>query len=61
MTRSTLSLNLDDARRIIAAGELKATELGTPYNIAVTDAGGSLVAHVRNGWRLARQRGYRNQ
>jgi uncharacterized protein GlcG (DUF336 family) len=47
MTRSTLSLNLDDARRVIAAGELKATELGTPYNIAVTDAGGGLIAHVR--------------
>jgi uncharacterized protein GlcG (DUF336 family) len=47
MTRSSLSLNLDDARRVIATGELKATELGTPYNIAVTDAGGSLVAHVR--------------
>ena len=47
MTRSALSLSLDDARRIIAAGELKATEIGTPYNIAVTDAGGGLVAHVR--------------
>ena len=47
MTRSALSLNLDDARRIIAAGELKAAEIGTPYNIAVTDAGGGLVAHVR--------------
>jgi uncharacterized protein GlcG (DUF336 family) len=47
MRRSALSLNLDDARRIIAAGELKATEMGTPYNIAVTDAGGGLVAHVR--------------
>ena len=30
MTRSALSLNLDDARRIIAAGKLKATEMGTP-------------------------------
>jgi uncharacterized protein GlcG (DUF336 family) len=47
MTRSALTLNLDDARRIIAAGELKATEIGTPYNIAVTDAGGGLVAHIR--------------
>jgi len=47
MTRSALSLSLDDARRIIAAGELKASEIGTPYNIAVADAGGGLVAHVR--------------
>src|SRR5580704_15564999 len=47
MTRSALSLNLDDARRIIAAGELKATEMGTPYNIDVTDADSGLVAHVR--------------
>ena len=47
MTRSALSLSLDDARRIIAAGERKAIEIGTPYNIAVTDAGGALVAHVR--------------
>ena len=47
MTRSALSLGLDDARRIIAAAELKATEMGTPYSIAVTDAGGGLVAHVR--------------
>ena len=38
MRRSILSLSLDDARRVIAAGELKATEMGTPYNIAVSDA-----------------------
>ncbi len=52
MTRSALSLNLDDARPIIAADELKATEIGTPYNIADADAGGGLVAHVRmaGGW-----------
>jgi hypothetical protein len=61
MTRSTLSLNLDDARRIIAAGELKATEMGTPYNIAVTDAGRRFGRPRTDGWRLARQRGYRNQ
>lgn len=47
MTRPTLSLDLADARRIIAAGERKATELGIPYNIAVADAGGALVAHAR--------------
>jgi uncharacterized protein GlcG (DUF336 family) len=47
MTRQSSSLDLADARRIIAAGERKATELGIPYNIAVADAGGGLVAHVR--------------
>jgi uncharacterized protein GlcG (DUF336 family) len=47
MTRPALSLDLADARRIIAAGEVKAIEMGVPYNIAVADAGGGLVAHVR--------------
>jgi len=47
MTRAAISLDLADARRIIAAGERKAIELGVPYNIAVADAGGGLVAHVR--------------
>jgi len=42
-----LSLDLADARRLIAAGEKKAVELGIPYNIAVVDAGGGLIAHVR--------------
>jgi uncharacterized protein GlcG (DUF336 family) len=47
MTRQAASLDLADARRIIAAAERKATEMGIPYNIAVADAGGGLVAHVR--------------
>ena len=47
MSRPALSLDLADARRIIAAGERRAIEIGVPYNIAVADAGGSLVAHVR--------------
>jgi uncharacterized protein GlcG (DUF336 family) len=47
MTRSTLSVDLADARLIIAAGERKAIELGIPYNIAVVDVGGGLVSHVR--------------
>ena len=47
MSRSMLCLDLADARRLIAAGEKKAVELGIPYNIAVVDAGGGLVAHVR--------------
>lgn len=41
------SISLDDARRVIAAGEEKAREIEHPQNIAVVDAGGNLVAHVR--------------
>lgn len=47
MTRTTVSLSLDDARKIIAAGERKAVEVGIPYNIAVVDVGGGLVSHAR--------------
>ena len=45
-------VTLADARKIIAAGEKKAQEIGQPMNIAVVDAGGNLVAHVRmdNAW-----------
>lgn len=42
-----MSVTLEQARGIIAAGEAKAAELGQPMNIAVADAGGNLVAHVR--------------
>lgn len=47
MTRQIRSIDLADARQIIAAGEIKARELRIPYNLAVVDAGGGLVAHVR--------------
>jgi uncharacterized protein GlcG (DUF336 family) len=40
-------VTLADARRIIAAAEAKAQEIGQPMNIAVADGGGNLVAHVR--------------
>jgi len=40
-------IQLEDARRVIAAAEKKAQEIGQPMNIAVVDAGGNLVAHVR--------------
>ena len=40
-------LTLEDARTVIAAAEKKARELEQPMNIAVADAGGNLVAHVR--------------
>ncbi|XXF78159.1 heme-binding protein [Myxococcaceae bacterium GXIMD 01537] len=40
-------VSLADARRVIAAAEKKAQELGQPMNIAVADEGGNLVSHVR--------------
>jgi uncharacterized protein GlcG (DUF336 family) len=40
-------VSLADARRVIAASEKKAAEIGVPMNIAVADEGGNLVAHVR--------------
>lgn len=45
-------MTLADARRVIAAAEQKAAEIGQPMNIAVVDRGGNLVAHVRmdNAW-----------
>jgi uncharacterized protein GlcG (DUF336 family) len=45
-------VTLEDARKIIAAAERRAKEIGQPMNIAVADGGGNLVAHVRmdNAW-----------
>ena len=45
-------VSLADARRVIAAAEKKAAEVGQPMNIAVADEGGNLVAHIRmdNAW-----------
>src|SRR5689334_25066267 len=45
-------ITLADARRIIAAAEKKAEQIGQPMNIAVVDQGGNLVSHVRmdNAW-----------
>ena len=40
-------VTLNDARRVIAAAEKQAEEIGQPMNIAVVDEGGNLVAHVR--------------
>lgn len=40
-------VTLADARRVIAAAEEKAKQIKQPMNIAVADAGGNLVAHVR--------------
>ena len=57
MPRQVTSLTLEDARHAIAAGERKAIELKIPYNIAVVDAGGGLIAHdSQSKSHLARQR-----
>jgi uncharacterized protein GlcG (DUF336 family) len=40
-------ITLSDARRVIAAAEKKAREIGQPMNVAVVDAGGNLVSHAR--------------
>ncbi len=47
-----MSIGLVEARRIIAAAENKADELGQPMNVAVVDVGGNLVAFERmeNAW-----------
>jgi uncharacterized protein GlcG (DUF336 family) len=41
------TVTLEDARRVISAGEKKALEIGQPMNIAVVDAGGNLQSHAR--------------
>jgi uncharacterized protein GlcG (DUF336 family) len=45
-------ITLKDAKEILAAAEVKAIEIGQPMNIAVADAGGNLISHVRmdNAW-----------
>ena len=40
-------VTLQEARKVIAAAEKKAQKIGQPMNIAVADAGGNLVSHVR--------------
>jgi uncharacterized protein GlcG (DUF336 family) len=47
MPRSSITLALSDAQRMLQAGEAKATSIGVAYNIAVVDAGGALVAFTR--------------
>ncbi|HEY8748709.1 MAG TPA: heme-binding protein [Tepidisphaeraceae bacterium] len=42
-----MMINLEDARRVIAAGERESKNQGQPMNIAVVDGGGNLVAFVR--------------
>src|ERR1700692_1931602 len=38
---------LEEAKKLIAVAEEKARAIGQPMNIAIADAGGNLVAHVR--------------
>ena len=47
MPRTYATLTLDDAKRMLQAGEAAAAAIGIPYNIAVVDAGGNLIAFVR--------------
>ena len=47
MPRSFDSLTLEDAKRMLCAAEAKAQSFGIPYNIAVVDAGGHLLAFYR--------------
>src|SRR5262250_1840706 len=47
MPRSSITLSLSDAKRMLEAGEAKAASIGIAYNIAVVDAGGALVAFIR--------------
>lgn len=45
--KEILMVTLNEARRVIDAAEKKAQEIGQPMNIAVADARGNLVAHIR--------------
>jgi uncharacterized protein GlcG (DUF336 family) len=47
MPRSHDTFTLEDAKRMLAAAEAKATSIGQPYNVAVVDAAGHLLAFVR--------------
>ena len=40
-------LTLEDARRVVAAAEQKANDIGRPMDIAVVDVGGNLKTHIR--------------
>ena len=47
MPRSYATLTLDDAKRMLAAAEVKAESFGIAHNIAVVDAVGHLLAFAR--------------
>lgn len=41
------TITLEDAKRVVAAAERKAADIGCPMDIAVVDGGGNLKAFVR--------------
>jgi len=47
MPRTYTSLTLEDAKQMLSAAEVKAARLGISYCVAVVDAGGHLVAFLR--------------
>jgi uncharacterized protein GlcG (DUF336 family) len=47
MPRTYTTLTLEDAKQMLSAAEAKAGSLGIPYCVAVVDAGGHLVAFLR--------------
>jgi len=47
MPKQYATVTLEDAKRMLSAAEIKAASLGIAYNIAIVDAGGHLVAFVR--------------
>ena len=47
MPRTCDTVTLDDAKRMLTAAEATAASFGIAYNIAIVDAGGHLVAFVR--------------
>jgi uncharacterized protein GlcG (DUF336 family) len=47
MPKQYETVTLADAKRMLSAAEAKAASLGIPYNIAIVDAGGHLVAFMR--------------
>src|SRR5215470_7363929 len=47
MPRTYASLTLEDAKQMLSAAEARAASFGIPYCIAVVDAGGHLVAFLR--------------
>jgi len=47
MPKTYKTITLEDAKRMLSAGEEKAASLGIAYNIAIVDGGGHLVAFLR--------------
>lgn len=47
MPRTYTTLTLEDAKLMVSAAEAEAASLGIPYCVAVVDAGGHLVAFLR--------------